>query len=276
MARTKHFIAKRARRTPRRPNNRRVKLYGPETKVKVRYSVSGEIQTGITTSNYGWLYGVEWQITSGNIIGSLPSHTREIKVIRMRYNATIYLAPLDQRELIKGTLVANNKAGANNYWPTQWDVVVTREGDPKAKFFVACLLQDQDGDTGDTNKFKSVTDLIACCQPGKYRYASEDTIVHIKGVWTPQEPTEMEWIGKKADGNSSNICKLVVLATHLTQKGWATPDNKVTPTRTLHVDVVYNFDVKYRGKISTVTRIVNNASPMWIDSPSGTFEDLQI
>lgn len=267
-------IKSRARRTVRRPV-RRVRIYGPELRTAIRYSTSGVIISGAKSTNYGWLYGLEWKLNADNILGGLPAHTREYKVTSFKYSATIYLRPNDEKATIDGFLKANNKSG-NNYWPSQWDSNLTFHGDSHTKFFVAAFLQDQDGDSGDTGKFQTIAEVKAACLPGKYRYGGESGFVRISGKWTPQEPSEREWLGRKAGSNLQSFATLKVLATHLTPSGWASPDvDKISLyQRAIHVDVDFVFQVTHRGNKSTVS--LSTLHPSSVPSPSGSFEALQI
>lgn len=257
----------------------RVKLYGPEVRTNVRVCSDYSFVSGTSTSDFGWVYGIKINLTAAPIVNGLPSHTREIKVLKIVNNIWVYLYPDDQSSSVTGQIIPKNKSGQNNYWPTNYDVRVTSMGDPNCKFFVAVMLEDQDSDTGDTAKYDNIGHLMTIATSRNFRFGSESSVLRFTRTWTPQEPTEREWIGRQAAGNSSHLCRLVVAGTHLLPTGWAKAGTQNSKTRMFGVTVESICTVVYRGKISTTSVISPfpaTETSSTIPSPSGDFYHLRI
>lgn len=255
---------------------RRVHIYGREIRTTLKLTDIGSIVSGSVSSPYGWVYGREIDFTASNIFPNLPPNTREVRVLSAQLEITMYLYPDDGISSISGKTSAIKGSG-NNYWPDRWDTSATQTNDHPTKWWSAVCLQDRDGDINDTFKFNHLAEVRAYVKKSEFKYGTESSIHRHTVRWSPQEPSENEWIGNKASGNSSRLFKVYALCSHLLPSGWASPSN-TGKSRKIAVDVFGYITVVHRGIRTTVACSLQPASPslpfeiLNLESDSRSFE----
>nr|CAI5856547.1 unnamed protein product [Callosobruchus analis] len=228
---------------------RRSRLYGPEIRTKLFYSDSMKFVTGTSTTNYSWVYGYEIDFSASQMLALLPDKTREIKLLKAVNYVTCYMYPDDQQSVVALEWKAPT---TNQYYPTTATLTGTSQGDPASLYWCAVIIQDRDGDNGDTVKFNNLAEVRRYTPRKNFRIGPETSIFKFTTVWTPQEPSEQEWLGMKSTGNASKVYKLYVLGSHLNPTDWASPNN-TKKSRTIGIELDCVWHVVYRGRISTVS-----------------------
>nr|CAI5856552.1 unnamed protein product [Callosobruchus analis] len=187
--------------------------------------------------------------SASQMLALLPDKAREIKLLKAVNYVTCYMYPDDQQSVVALEWKAPT---TNQYYPTTAKLTGTSQGDPASLYWCAVIIQDRDGDTGDTVKFNNLAEVRRYTPRKSFRIGPETSIFKFTTIWTPQEPSEQEWLGMKSTGNASKVYKLYVLGSHLNPTGWASPNN-TKKSRTIGIELDCVWHVVYRGRISTVS-----------------------